>query len=107
MKHIELKVKGLNLVEVDGPIFASINPVGTAYAREPQIAKQKAQDLCFAWNEHDTLKAKAELFNELVEWVGYGGAIAKGLIDTVGPNPAAEIAVTEIKLLLSKAKELK
>ena len=66
------------------------------------LFKGKAKKLVACWNEHDTLKAKAELLDEMV-------IIIEKYLRAVGVLSHSEMAqyATIIIALLSKAKELK
>ncbi len=91
MKHTEGKLEraGLKLKHENGPIMAEMNPVGTAYGSHLKQQEINAQRLVTCWNEHDTLTAKAALFDELVR---------------VYEKP---YCTSNIMQLLSKAKDLK
>ena len=66
---------------------------------------EHAQRLVTCWNEHDTLKAKADLLEYTLDWAEALKTLLIQISDTELPHTAETIK--RIDELLSKAKELK
>lgn len=80
----ELVVNGSTIASISGNLCAEAN----------------AQRLATCWNEHDTLKAKEALFDELIDWIE-----AEDTTEYV-PNKTTRELVNLVINLRNKAKEL-